>query len=312
MPLPKPNQNESGSEFIARCINNAEIQLEFPNVDQRIAVCTALFDNKKKQKSQNLNIDKWRDDHERQRQIVEKKYISKLSRYYYSQYKKGIDSLLNNGFINDLELFRYDAMQNLMVDMYVGIGMHFAKWYFNNHTSYLKKARLGTKIGDYIPIWEQIFQNYAIQYSAKQISLVQGTALKQLKSLTRALLNDPEIQGLGIKQKARILNNRFKSIAEWQSKRIVRTETTTAANYATEQSALTMFPPEQLEKTWITSLDGREREWHGAVNGQVVNANEKFLVGGEYLNRAGEGNGANRINCRCSVAYTPKPDPMTL
>lgn len=313
MPLPKPIQNESGKEFIARCINNAEVQNEFPEINQRIAVCTALYDNRKETKASGVNIERWRNANERQRRIVEKRYTRELSRYYYGEYQKGIELFLANGFINETGLFKYVALENQMVDIYKGIGLHFAKWYFNNYQKYLTKAaRLGTNLSDYIPIWEQTFQNYAKQYSAEQIILVRGTALKKLKDLTRALLSDPEFQTLGIKEKARILNNKFKRIAEWQSKRIVRTETTTIANYATEQSALSMFPREQLEKTWITSMDGRERAWHGAVNNIKINANDKFLVNGEYLDRAGQGSAANRINCRCSVAYTPKPDPMAL
>ena len=64
----------------------------------------------------------------------------------------------------------------------------------------------------------------------------------------------------------------------------------------------------ELQKEWIAARDERVRSAHAVANGQIVDFEDKFLVGGEYLDRAGDprGSAANVINCRCSIAPFPK------
>ena len=59
----------------------------------------------------------------------------------------------------------------------------------------------------------------------------------------------------------------------------------------------------------MTSMDGRERAWHGAANGQEVDFDKPFLVDGEYMQRPGEGSARNVVNCRCSMFPFPVPEP---
>jgi hypothetical protein len=46
MPLPTPNSDESKNEFIARCISDAKTQSEYPDAQQRIAVCIVQYEQK--------------------------------------------------------------------------------------------------------------------------------------------------------------------------------------------------------------------------------------------------------------------------
>jgi hypothetical protein len=46
MPLPTPTTDESVSAFIARCMSDAKTQEEFPDSQQRIAVCIAQYEKK--------------------------------------------------------------------------------------------------------------------------------------------------------------------------------------------------------------------------------------------------------------------------
>jgi hypothetical protein len=39
MPLPQREQSESREDFIQRCLGDATMKSEFPNVKQRIAIC---------------------------------------------------------------------------------------------------------------------------------------------------------------------------------------------------------------------------------------------------------------------------------
>ena len=39
MPIPKPDSNEKSKDFVARCMNSEAMQKEYPDEQQRIAVC---------------------------------------------------------------------------------------------------------------------------------------------------------------------------------------------------------------------------------------------------------------------------------
>ena len=50
MPLPKPKESETQSEFIARCLDSPSIQNEFSKQSERVAVCYSLWGNAKESK----------------------------------------------------------------------------------------------------------------------------------------------------------------------------------------------------------------------------------------------------------------------
>lgn len=52
MPIPKPENNETENEFIQRCITDNTMQDEYPDEDQRLAVCYQSWDNNKKEETQ--------------------------------------------------------------------------------------------------------------------------------------------------------------------------------------------------------------------------------------------------------------------
>lgn len=307
MPLPKPRTNESESDFLDRCITDAEVQNEFSDQDQRIAVCESLFRPNKK--ALNYDFDRFAKGLDQKRDVQERNWTRKFSRFYFSEYQKGIKQFIETNHVNETGLFRFNDFEDIIVGMFTGIGWEIASWYMNNFNRYQTKA-ISTNPNELRGVWEQQILQYAKVYSASKISLIQGTALQNLKSITRAFLSDPEFMSLGIQEKARILNNKFKQISRWQAKRIVRTETTTISNFAIDQSATAMFPKEQLIKRWITSVDGFERDAHRLVNGVEKNYNQPFIVGGESMMTAGEptASAANRVNCRCVVVMVPKPD----
>ena len=65
-------------------------------------------------------------------------------------------------------------------------------------------------------------------------------------------------------------------------------------------------------KRWNTIMDGKERESHAEVDGEVVPVDEPFFVGGSELMYPRDdslGAGAEEvINCRCSLTYTDSED----
>lgn len=92
------------------------------------------------------------------------------------------------------------------------------------------------------------------------------------------------------------------SATGYRAERIARTETISAANAGTiegyRQTGLVQ------KKQWLAADDERTREWHAAADGQIVDLDGPFIVGGESLDFPGDPNGSpeNIINCRCTVA----------
>ena len=56
MPLPKPKSSESRKDFMQRCMSNSTSVSEFPNTDQRLAVCSKQYrDNYEKVNLESYN-----------------------------------------------------------------------------------------------------------------------------------------------------------------------------------------------------------------------------------------------------------------
>lgn len=45
MPLAKPRENENRNEFITRCMQDDTMREEFPDANQRLAVCRDQWEN---------------------------------------------------------------------------------------------------------------------------------------------------------------------------------------------------------------------------------------------------------------------------
>ncbi len=48
MPLPKPTSEEQQASFMKRCITDSTMETEYPNLQQRMAVCYMQWKNRKK------------------------------------------------------------------------------------------------------------------------------------------------------------------------------------------------------------------------------------------------------------------------
>jgi hypothetical protein len=143
---------------------------------------------------------------------------------------------------------------------------------------------------------------------------VQNTAKKNLIKVFRQLSNDPVFISEGEAVRARMLRQQYNRYNTFQAERLVRTEATNAANYATMQSAQDIFPGADMQKEWIAASDERTRAAHREANGQIVDFNKPFIVKGEELMRPGDprGSASNVINCRCSMAPFPKENAQTI
>lgn len=259
-----------------------------------------------------INRDNWQRDFENELDKAERRQLSKVKRYYKTEYKKGVESFVSKGQTNFQLLFSESDLSKIYRDLYTDIGLQFAKWYAKNFDKYIKK---GINPGEFVDQWINSFASFGSAVGAQRVTLVSGTAKQTLIKITQRLMSDPEFMTLGASEKARILNNQFDTYSRYQSTRLVRTEATAAANFATMESATTIFPGAQMMKEWIASFDDRTRDTHaeaGASN--PIPYNDSFMVGGSFLMYPGDPSGpsAEVINCRCSIAPFPKEAAQTV
>ena len=46
MPIPSPQKDEHKKDFIQRCVTAEKMKQEYPDINQRLAVCSSTFDNR--------------------------------------------------------------------------------------------------------------------------------------------------------------------------------------------------------------------------------------------------------------------------
>lgn len=69
---------------------------------------------------------------------------------------------------------------------------------------------------------------------------------------------------------------------------------------------------EELQKTWICTLDGRTRDTHWAADGQRVALHSAFTVGGEQMQYPGDESASPSEwkNCRCRMGILAADEPL--
>ena len=257
------------------------------------------------------NRNAWQKAFEKQMDIAERQNIKIVKRYYKKEYEKGIQSFLSMSATNYENTFIPNELVKIYRDLYASVGLRFANWYARSFDKYISK---GINPKQFESFWAEKFAFLGMSIGAKRVTLVSGTAKKTLIKILKGFMSDENFMSIGADQQARILKNTFNRYSLNQATRLVRTEATAAANFATMQSAQSIFPGSQMKKEWIASFDDRTRDAHAEADGSIVNHNDAFLVGGDFMQYPGDpaGSSANVINCRCSVAPFPAEDAQTI
>ena len=115
-------------------------------------------------------------------------------------------------------------------------------------------------------------------------------------------------EGLGTAEIARNIR-KVSQLTPYRAATVARTETHAAATYGSIESvrAAERDLGVVMLKEWGPTLDDRTRPEHLAMASYgPIPMNEKFVVGGEQMDRPGDSSAspANLVNCRCTMFFT--------
>ena len=148
---------------------------------------------------------------------------------------------------------------------------------------------------------EGYIQQWFTMFGGANAKEVAGTTKDDIKkALTRAFESDePESKIV-----TEIL--RVRGLSAFRAETIARTETHNAAMFSSMETAKDINLETQLglHKKWNPVQSDRTRSDHIAMTGsKPIPMDNKFFVGGEFLDRPGLGSAHNSINCRCVLTY---------
>lgn len=204
------------------------------------------------------------------------------------------------------------AVSNLNEDFMPLVLGHYKKTFLTmykyNEGKYnnLKKADEAFVFGRSFD-FEQIVNQY---FSAREL-ILSGITLRMSTRISN-LIEQGRADNLTLPQIAKLVSDNFLPISRSRAALIARTETHSAASFAnhsyhqTAQKDLGI----KMMKKWVSTGDARTRPTHARANGQTVDMDEKFEIGGTQMQYAGDsaGGAKNVINCRCVIIYADEQD----
>lgn len=205
-------------------------------------------------------------------------------------YKKSgehvIDKIINEG---------HNELARLLIAIYTASGKDFAD-YTLEQIGEKALQKKGIHLSNFLRLMTSFIHHEALTRSA----IINDTS----KTIIKRVLKKGNEAGLGQDEIAKKIKNKVKSISDFRSRTIARTEVHNAATYASQEIA--QQSDQDLMREWVAVDDDRTREDHADADGQQRSMDDPFDVGGEELDRPGDGDPENSINCRCSVIYIPK------
>ena len=116
-------------------------------------------------------------------------------------------------------------------------------------------------------------------------------------------LRSGESEGKSTTEMAADLSDSFDNMSIGRAGTIARTETASAYNYASLDTAQDIMP-DGATKVWEVTSDN-PRPWHEEADGQEVPIEEPFDVDGEDMDHPGDPDGSaeNVVNCMCVMSY---------
>jgi hypothetical protein len=197
-----------------------------------------------------------------------------------------------------------DNFTEILMDNYRKIGSYFK----NNLRRKIESGKSFETKQNANDIIDERLETFYELHAAKQVTELNDTTMDEFSNNLSKIRRDLTDQGIDITDAA--IAERLEEVsqerARTRSQMIAQTET----QIVSEQVKLTEAEVLEEEgevsdvrKQWITMDDPSVRPAHAAANGQLVDVEDDFVVGGERLNMPGDpaGSAGNVINCRCNA-----------
>lgn len=296
--MPNPKPGESRDDFLDRCI--PILISEGNDPDQAVAVCISYYEGEK-DKAFNLEhggyIEYWK-AFDRRRESFESKYTKRIKKAIREQLSIYEDATN----FNDLrKTIPPEPLRKAYEELYVEVGDTFARATWS-----------GLKSNSSYNIKELAPPNYV---ERMQMVVFEGKLRDRMadvdeytKDQIASIIAIGIDEGLGIEDiKRRIVGTTalqpLNGTLDQRARRIARTEIVTASNKGSLEGAKSTGL--NFAKEWVTTVDGRERSAHRAMNGIRALDGESFDVNGVKMEYPGDpaGGAKNVINCRCAMVF---------
>ena len=206
------------------------------------------------------------------------------------------------------------AIQSLNEDFMPLMMSHYRRtfqvMYKSNEETYYNQQKNDAFVFGRNTDFESVVEQY---FNSRQLILA-GISTRMANRISR-LIEQGRADNLTLPEIAKLVSSKFSSISRSRAALISRTETHNAASFANHSYHQTVEADTGVKmlKKWVATSDGRTRPAHAAANGQIVDMNEDFTVGGVPMGYAGDPKGgvANVINCRCVIIYADERDMVS-
>lgn len=218
---------------------------------------------------------------------------------------------------------RFEALRDRLAERYTRanevtaayINGDMAKIYAMNHAYTIKTA-----VNEYGEVWNvgdfTLFDEHTVKrllverpdlmpYYPEKRAINRGIDLAYGKRQITSVVTSGILQGESIDKMARHLMDGVTGMNQTSAVRAARTAVTQAENAGRQAAADELESKGAiLQKRWVATHDNRTRHYHIEADGQTVDNDKPFTVGGEELMFPGDGSmgasGWNLYQCRCT------------
>lgn len=148
---------------------------------------------------------------------------------------------------------------------------------------------------------EDALQSWFMKHGGENAKRTATTTTADIRRLLLAAFDAGEPESVVLRQ-----GLLAKGLSAYRADTIARTETHTAAQFASDYTSRTLAAENglTLEKAWMPVMDDRTREGHAAMDpNDWIGMDDAFDVDGESMDYPGEAGASpeNVINCRCQL-----------
>lgn len=218
---------------------------------------------------------------------------------------------------------RFEALRDRLAERYTRanevtaayINGDMAKIYAMNHAYTIQNVK-GQADGALDNIDFALFDEHTVKrllveqpdlmpYYPQKRAINRGIDLAYGKRQITSVVTSGILQGQSINQMARHLMDGVTGMNQTSAVRAARTAVTQAENAGRQAAADELESKGAiLQKRWVATHDNRTRHYHIEADGQTVDNDKPFTVGGEELMFPGDGSmgasGWNLYQCRCT------------